>query len=105
MQNLPSATSDNKDFLKVNKNFIDQLCKKKDISAEIAKHSQKQCPTCKGPLMKWIHKTKESFLVSLGDIKLVTINVQQCKKCKVLLYPDLYYFGLIPLHNKEGFRF
>ena len=105
MEHLPTATADHNTFLKVNKNFLDQLYKKKDISAELAKHSNKQCPKCSGVLVNWTHMTKDSFLVALGDIKRVQIRVKQCKKCNVLLYPELYNVGVIPLHNKERFRF
>ena len=35
MEHLPTATEDKSDFLHANKNFIDQLCKKADINAEL----------------------------------------------------------------------
>lgn len=100
MEYLPTATEDNSDFLHSNKNFVDQLCKKTDISAELTKYVPRVCPKCSGYLMLWKHKTKNSFIVSLGDIKKVKIPVKHCVKCNLLLYPQLYDVGLIPLHNK-----
>ena len=102
IENFPTATTDPSTFLKVNKNFVEQLFKKKDLSAELSKYSYSECPKCSDKLRKWSHKTKESFLVSLGDIKKVTVSVNQCQKCNILLYPHLYNVGLIPLHNKAS---
>ena len=105
LEHFPSATEDHTDFLKVNKQFLEQLFKMKDISAELTRHCVKKCPTCSGNVVSWSHKTKESFLISLGDIKKVRIPVKQCQKCRVLLYPNIYNVGLIALHNKERIRF
>ena len=103
IEHLPTATTDSSSFLKANKNFMDQLLKKKDLNAELSKYSFSECPKCSDKLKTWPHKTKESFLVSLGDIKKVKVNVNQCQKCNILLYPNLYNVGLIPLHNKADF--
>ena len=63
MEHLPTATEDGTNFLKVNKKFIEQLCKKTDISAELSKYVAKKCPTCNGNVVLWTHKTKnESHL-------------------------------------------
>lgn len=100
-EHLPRATADNSSFLRINKEFVDQICKKKDTSAAISKYCLEQCPKCSAKLVKWPHKTKESYMISLGDIKKVRINVNQCPECNILLYPSLFNVGLIPLHNKE----
>ena len=105
MEHLPTATEDNEHFLNVNKNFVDQLFKISDISAELAKFIPKLCPKCSGRVSRWLHKTKTSFIVSLGNIKKVTIPVKHCLKCNFLLYPELYHVGLLPLHHKERIRF
>ena len=67
-EHLPRATADNSSFLRINKEFVDQICKKKDTSAAISKYSLEQCPKCSAKLVKWSHKTQESYMISLGDI-------------------------------------
>ena len=105
IQHLPKATEDLVNFLKVNKEFVDKLCNTKDINLELSKHSFKHCPNCSENLSQWLHKTKESYLVALGEMKKVDISVQYCQKCNILLYPNLFEVGLIALHNKENIRF
>ena len=105
LEHIPSATSDPRTFLKLNKDFVAKLCNKNDLSGELFKHCKSDCPRCSDKLSRYTHKTKESFLLSLGDIKKVTIPVKHCDKCNILVYPYLYQFGLIPLHNKECVRF
>lgn len=105
IEHLPKATEDSITYLKVNKEFVSQLSKKKDISAELSKYSFQQCPKCSEQLSKWTHKTKASYLISIGEIKSVIIPVQYCPKCNILLYPNLFDVGVIPLHNKEWIRF
>ena len=105
MEHLPTATEDNEQFLKDNKRFVDQLFKKSDISTELAKFIPKLCPKCSGSVTRWLHKTKNSFIVSLGDIKKVTIPVKHCLECNFLLYPELCHVGLLPLHHKERIMF
>ena len=105
MEHVPTATEDNENFLSLNKAFVERLLSKANISAELVKYSPKICPKCSENLVKWWHKTKNSFLVTLGEIKCVTIPVRYCKKCGILIYPQLYNVGLIPLHHKERIRF
>ena len=102
---LPTATSDSQKFLANNKKFIEDLCKKKDINAELAKFLDEQCQVCNEKLSPWGHKTKESYLLTMGELKKVKSDVRFCKKCKTLSYYNLYEKGLVPLHNKVKFRF
>ena len=94
LENLPTATTDPKNFLKVNKEFVTELCRKKDPSAELLKYCSSTCPRCSEKLTKWAHKTKESFLVSIGELKKVIIPVKKCGNCNILVYPNLYFVGL-----------
>ena len=97
---FPTATSDGRTFLKANKSFIQKLCQKKDISSELKKHSVKKCPNCSQNLVKWHHKTKDSYIITLSEIKKITIDVQFFNGCKSLSYYDLYSYGLVPVNNK-----
>ena len=104
---FPTATleSEQSNLLIVNKKFIENLTNKNDISEELNKHTLQQCPKCSGSdLVKWAHKTKNSFLITLCELKPIKIIVMHCKSCNILLYNDLYNFGMIPVHNKEGIR-
>ena len=105
LEHFPTATEDDTNFLIHNKKYIESLLGKSNIEAELAKNIPQVCPRCNGAVVKWKHKTKNSFLVSLGEIQNVVIPVNQCRKCFILLYPQLYNVGLIPLHNKEVIRF
>lgn len=58
------------------------------------------CSTCSESLVEWKHKTKNSLLISLGEIKKVKIPANVCTQCKVLYYPDLYHVGIVPIHHK-----
>ena len=98
---FPSATGDLASFLKANKKFIDRLLKMSNISSELEKHCEKMCPKCKDPVLTWSHKTKDSFLVTSGELKKINVTVKTCSKCKILIYADLLSFGLVPVHNKE----
>ena len=97
---FPSATSDCRKFLENNKKFIDKLCLSKDIKSLLNKYVEKTCPRCKKDLVNWPHKTKTSYLISLAEIKRLKIETQFCKDCKVLVYYNLYDFGLVPVNNK-----
>ena len=99
-QNYPTATENARKFLKVNKEFIDSLCKAPNMNSELLKYRTEQCPICKNALQKWHHKTKESYLISLSEIKKIKVQTQYCKMCKLLVYYDLYSFGCFPVHNK-----
>ena len=100
-QHFPTATENQSDFLKVNKNFIDNLCRVEDVNSELLKHSIKQCPLClNSALEKWHHKTKVSYLISLAEVKRIRVEPRFCKSCKLILYYDLYSFGCFPIHNK-----
>ena len=105
-QNFPTATENPTEFLKVNKEFIERLCKASDINSELLKYRKDQCPICQQKTEKWHHKTKESYLISLGEVKKIQIETQYCKMCKLLIYYDLYSFGCFPVHNKvrDGFH-
>ena len=104
LEHLPTATSDRAKYLKVNKEFVDQITKKKDISTQLSKHCFQVCPKCSGKIVKWAHQTKDSFIISLSEIKRIVINVHYCQKCEILLYPCLFNVGLLPLHNKEWIK-
>ena len=99
-QHFPTATEDNSEFLKKNKNFVDNLCKVKDINTELLKYSIKQCPFCDKSLENWHHKTKESYLISLAEVKQINVQPGYCKNCELIVYYNLYSFGCIPIHNK-----
>ena len=101
---FPSAMGDVATFLQKNKAFVDHLCKV-DINAELAKYSANECPLCHANVIDWPHKTKESFLVTIGELKSVVISVKKCPECNILLYLDLFEFGIVPLHNKANFGF
>ena len=105
MEHLPTATEDCEQFLVQNKNFVSQLLKKTNISEELGKYVPRLCNKCGGKVDRWQHKPKTSFVISLGEIKTVTIPVKQCVNCYILLYPQLFHVGLVPLHNKESIRF
>lgn len=99
-ENFPTATSDPRMFLEKNKQFIEGLCKVKNINSELIKYVDKQCPQCKCELVKWPHKTKDSYLVSLAEVKKIKIEAQFCTKCKTLSYYNLYGVGCVPVNNK-----
>jgi hypothetical protein len=98
--NFPTATSDSTAFLKKNKMFVDDLCKLKDISSKLNKYLDKQCPICTRQLVTWPHKTKDSYLITLGEVKKIKIGAQFCTTCKLLSYYNLYGVGFVPVHNK-----
>ena len=98
--NFPSASEDPCKLLKVNKEFINSLCGVKNINSELLKHCEKLCPLCGSDLVKWPHKTKDSYLVSLAEVKKIQVEAQFCDECKLLVYYNLYAVGCIPLHNK-----
>ena len=102
--NLPTATSDSRNFLEMNKQFVEDLCKQKDIGLELKKYLEILCPVCASELVKWPHKTKDSYLISLGEIKKFKIEAQFCTNCKLLSYYNLYGKGLVPINNKARIK-
>lgn len=98
---LPSAMCENKnDFVKISKKFIDNLLINSDINSEIDQHYPTKCTFCEANLSSWAHKPKTSYLISFGAIREIKINPRICSNCKVLFYPDLYSWGILPIHNK-----
>ena len=59
-----------------------------------------KCDTCSCELEVWKRKLPRSYLITLGTIKKIKIQVKLCPSCRVAFYPDLYDKGLISLHNK-----
>ena len=53
----------------------------------------------------WHHKAKDSYILSLGEMKKVKMNVKFCANCNALFYPELYQFGMVPVHNKANISF
>ena len=104
-QKIPCATADVASYLQKNKKFVDSLVQKTNINSELEKYCAKQCPECQETVVAWPHKTKDSFLLTIGEIKKVNITVKMCPNCKILIYADLFDVGLIPVHNKENFSF
>ena len=104
IEKCPSAMGNVAEFLRRNKIFVDDLCRK-NINKELDKYSVKECPLCKTKVIDWPHKTKDSFLVTIGEMKKIKVTVKKCPECKILLYLDLYEVGIIPVHNKANFSF
>ena len=49
---FPTATEDPRPFLSKNKDFVTEILKKEDLSAEVAKYCPSGCPLCSEPLKK-----------------------------------------------------
>ena len=102
-QNFPtfSDQSDINGFLVKNANFVQSFVNKSDEEqAQMISNKQTTCDVCDFPLKKWRGSTKNSYFISMGHIKLIKMDVLHCENCQVLLYPDLYTYGIIPIHNK-----
>ena len=99
-QYFPTATEDPSEFLKINKNFIESLCSVPNISQELSRYCESACPVCKKELQNWHHKTKESYFLSLAEVKKIQVTPKFCASCKLLVYYNLYSVGCIPIHNK-----
>ena len=98
---LPTAMSEERNnFIKISKKFMDNLLESEDINSEIEKHYPTECTLCRSSLLPWTHKTKTSYLISFCAIREIKMNPRICPECKVLFYPNLYSWGILPLHNK-----
>ena len=100
IEHFPTFTEDQTDFLCRNKKFVEELIKSRDTDSVLKEHVPNVCTICSLSLVEWKHKTKNSLMISLGEIKKVKITVNVCTHCKVLYYPDLYHVGIVPIHHK-----
>ena len=88
-------------FLARNLQYTTSLLQRSDISAEINSHVRNKCTICLNTkLKKWPFQHKKSFLLSMGALREIEIDVKTCPNCRIAYYPDLYSKGLFPLHNK-----
>ena len=83
-------------FLKDSKAFVDDLY---SSGAELESRIQEKCDECTSGLELWKRKTPQSYFITLGALKKITIPVKRCPSCHIAYYPDLYSNGLICLHN------
>ena len=100
---FPTATADQTKFLQKNKQFVTTLHKMRNSSKDLDKFFDKTCPICEEKLVKWPHKTKDSYVISLCEIMKIKYEARFCTRCKFLSYFDLYRVGLVPVHNKVMF--
>ena len=97
---FPTASFDQSTFLQKNKQFVSELDKVKNLATELSKYLVEKCPNCDKQLVKWAHKTKESYLLTLCEIKKVKLEARFCPSCKLLVYYNLYEVGFVPVNNK-----
>ena len=91
-EHFPSATGDIQNFLAKNKDFIDKLYSHENITEELTQYARTTCYFCDEQTKNWHHKAKDSYIVSLGEIKKVTMNVQFCANCTKLSCINLGWF-------------
>ena len=85
---------------------MNELLKKSDISGEIAKYDLEACTHCPNQILGyWPFTAKNSYILGLGGIRETKINVKQCPTCKRGFYPQLFNYGLVPVHNKFLLRY
>ena len=104
-EHFPSATGNIQNFLAKNKGFFDNLYTHENITEELTKYARTTCYFCDAQTKNWHHKAKDSYILSLGEMKKVTMNVKFSANCNVLFYPELYQFGMVPVHNKANISF
>ena len=97
---FPTATADQTKFLQRNKQFVTTLHKMRNNSKDLDKFFDKTCPICEEKLVRWPHKTKDSYVISLCEIMKIKYEARFCTRCKFLSYFDLYRVGLVPVRNK-----
>lgn len=101
-KHFPSLTSQKKQQFQVHeKEFTKQICDSKDSSEKLKEYCfQTKCENCTVDLEAWPNRTKNSFLLSVGELKPISIPLKVCPKCKVIVYPDVIQHGLVPIHSK-----
>ena len=88
-------------FLVKNYAFVNTLVNSSVEDRDIMlRNDETHCELCSNPLKKWRENPNKSFFLSLGEIKVIKIQVLMCENCEVLVYPNLYLHGIVPLHNK-----
>ena len=96
-----SNQKDINSFLVKNHEFVKSLVNNSDEDREnMLRNKETHCEVCNTSLKKWRENPNKSYFLSLGEIKVITIQVLMCENCEVLVYPHLYSNGIIPLHNK-----
>ena len=88
-------------FLVKNRKFVTSLMQVENLSEEINKHLPKVCHACPdSELLDWPFPSRKAYLLSNGFFQEIKIGVKTCSKCRTALYPDLFNYGLLPVHNK-----
>ena len=88
------------EFLKKSRVFVDTLLKSPEKLSEVLNTLPSDCEFCGTELDDWNFKEPKSFLLTLGHIKEIKINVKVCKSCRRSFYPDFYKYGILFIHNK-----
>ena len=88
------------DFVKNSRSFVDSLLSSPEKLSQVLETLPYMCEFCDIPLENWIHKEAKSFLITLGHIREVKVNVKICKSCRRSYYPDFYENGILFVHNK-----
>ena len=100
IKHFPTATENQLEFLYNNKELVKDLVNSSDTCRDLKKYLPTICSNCKESLVEWKHKTKNSYIISIGEMIIVKLPVNLCSWCKVLYYPDLYHVGIVPVHHK-----
>ena len=98
---IPTLSQSNDDFLVKNKKFNDSLIDCENISELFNSEVPNQCDYCLNVNLKvWPYAAKKTYYVSFGLLKTIDLKVKICTSCSVIYYPNLYDYGIVPMHNR-----
>ena len=90
------------DFVKNSRSFVDSLLSSPEKLRQVLETLPSICEFCDTALENWSYKEAKAFLITLGHIREVKINVKICKSCRRSFYPEFYENGILFVHNKGG---
>jgi len=69
-------------------------------SQSLTKYDETSCKQCNSKIILRNRKSESGFIVTPGFIMEVQINTFVCKTCDIVVYPNLYDLGFVPISEK-----